>query len=429
MPLPPYAGQCGLPSTQPLYAEFGWPTPAYEAIFGKPGIVVGASSGAWPAKMRALGAQTVYFDLNLKNRIGTTVKPADPSLLAGRAKTFFDYAVAQTGCATPVIVLNELAGANLVTPWSDNNAQYRQNALTFVQQLTALGAHPVLLIASRPYTGGDAGLWWQQVAASAEIVREDYVPATATWKSGPVLGNRDLRDSYRQAIARPDVDRHPPSRLGLMISFASTKGFGGRSGLQPDEAWYEVAKWQSLAAQQVAAETGIASVWSWGWGQWTAAEQDPAKPYALCAWLWTRSPSSAMRRKRSARASTRRGRRDSSRRSSPGEQCVRCEGREGALERRDPAPATRHRRARYRVQRAVRAASSTAGGSRSRAGGARGRARCHHPGVQRQPQRVPRCAEAGARERRHRAWRPRRPAAPREARGRRSRHRTPRRPR
>jgi hypothetical protein len=75
-----------------------------------------------------------------------------------------------------------------------------------------------------------------------------------------------------------------------MISFASTKGFGGRSGLQPDTAWYQVAKWQSLAAQQVAAETGIASVWSWGWGQWNANEQDPAKAYALCAWLWTRSP-------------------------------------------------------------------------------------------------------------------------------------------
>jgi len=289
-PLPLYAGQCGLPSTQPLYAEFGWPTPAYEAIFGKPGIVVGASSGDWPAKMRAAGAQTVYFDLNLKNRIGTTVKPADPSLLAARAKTFFDYAVAQTGCSTPLIVLNELAGANLVTPWSDNNAQYRQNALTFVQQLTALGAHPVLLIASRPYTGGDAGLWWQQVAASAEIVREDYIPATATWKSGPVLGNRNLRDSYRQAVADFTSIGIAPSRLGLMISFASTKGFGGRSGLQPADAWYQVAKWQSLAAQQVAAETGIASVWSWGWGQWNAAEQDPAKPYALCTWLWTRSP-------------------------------------------------------------------------------------------------------------------------------------------
>ncbi|MGZ8716962.1 MAG: hypothetical protein ACXWYO_07610 [Gaiellaceae bacterium] len=289
-PLPPYAGQCGLPATQPLWAEFGWPTPAYEAIFGKPGIVVGASSGAWPAKMRDAGAATVYFDLNLKNRIGTTTKPADPALIDGRAKTFFDYTVQQTGCATPVIVLNELAGAGLVTPWSDNNAQYRQNALRFVQLLAGFGAHPVMLIAARPYTGGDALVWWQQMAAAAEIVRESYVPATATWKSGPVLGNRTLRESYRRAVGDLTSIGIAPNRVGLMLSFASSKGFGGRSGLQPDSAWYEVAKWQSLAAQQVAAETGIASVWSWGWGQWTAPEQDPAKAYALCAWLWTRSP-------------------------------------------------------------------------------------------------------------------------------------------
>jgi hypothetical protein len=30
-------------------------------------------------------------------------------------------------------------------------------------------------------------------------------------------------------------------------------------------------------------------VWTWGWAQWSAAETDPAKAYALCAWLWTRS--------------------------------------------------------------------------------------------------------------------------------------------
>jgi len=289
-PLPPYAGRCGLPATQPAWADFGWPTPAYEAIFSKPGIVLGVSSGAWPAQMRAAGAATVYFDLNLKNRIGTTTKPADPALIDGRAKAFFDYAAAQTGCATPVIVLNELAGAGLVTPWSDNNAQYRQNALRFVQQLASFGAYPVLLIAARPYTGGDAAGWWQQAAASAEIVREDYVPAPSTWQKGPVLGNRTLRESYRQAVGDLTAIGIPPNRVGLMLSFATTKGFGGRSGLQPDGAWYEVAKWQSLAAQQVAAETGIASVWSWGWGQWNPAEQDPAKAYALCAWLWTRSP-------------------------------------------------------------------------------------------------------------------------------------------
>jgi hypothetical protein len=43
-------------------------------------------------------------------------------------------------------VLNELSGPGLVTPWSDNNAQYRQNVLSFVQGLAGLGAHPVLLL-------------------------------------------------------------------------------------------------------------------------------------------------------------------------------------------------------------------------------------------------------------------------------------------
>jgi len=286
----PYAGQCGLPVAQPIWAEFGWPTDAFNAILGKPGIVIGASSGAYPATMRTTGAATVYFDLNFNKRIGTTTKPVDPSLMQAKAQSLFTFAVQQIGCPTPVIVLNELSGANLVTPWSDNNAQYRQNALTFVQDLAALGAHPVLLVATRPYTGGDAAVWWQQAAASAEIVRESYVSATATWKQGVVLGNRNLRTTYRQAVADFTSIGIPANKVGLMLSFATTKGFGGRNGLEPAEAWYQVAKWQELAVQQVAAETGIASVWSWGWGEWNVAEQDPDKPYALCSWLWTRSP-------------------------------------------------------------------------------------------------------------------------------------------
>jgi hypothetical protein len=285
----PYAGACGLPAAQPLWMDFG--SIPYETVFGRPGVIIGASSGDWPAKMRAAGASTVYFDLNLKNRVGTTIAPHDPALLPDRAKKFFDYAVQQTGCPSPVIALNELAGAGLVTPWSDKNAQYRQNVLTFVQLLTQLGAHPVLLVPVTPYAGGDALAWWQQVSASAEIVREVYVPASRTWQDGPVLGNRTLRNLYRQGIDDFTAMGIVPSRLGIMISFASTKGFGGRSGLQPASAWFQVAKWQALAVRQVAAETGIASVWSWGWGTWNPAEQDPDKTFAACAWLWARSPS------------------------------------------------------------------------------------------------------------------------------------------
>lgn len=287
----PYAGQCGLPTVQPLWFEFGWPQPAFNAILGKPGIAIGASSGTYPSDMRAKGAATVYFDLNLNKRIGTTTNPADPAPLPQKAKVLFDFASQQTGCSTPIIVENELSGPGLVTPWSANNAQYRANALTFLQQLASLGAHPVLLIPGAAYTGGDALQWWQQVAQVAEVVREIYVPANVTWKQGVILGNRSLRNSYRQAVTNLTVDAGiPANKVGIMVSFATTTGFGGRNGLQPVSAWYRVAKWQALAAKQVAAETGIASVWSWGWGEWNAPEQDPAKPYALCAWLWTRSP-------------------------------------------------------------------------------------------------------------------------------------------
>jgi hypothetical protein len=286
----PYAGQCGLPATQPVWAEYGYQLPEFNAILGKSGIVVGVGSGGYGAQMRTAGAATVYFDLNFRNRVGTTTAPADPSLIPGRVQSFFTFAQQQTGCANPVIVLNELSGPGLVTPWSDNNAQYRADVLALVQGLAAKGAYPVLLLPSKPYTGGDAGVWWQQAAQSAELVREIYVPAPSTWKLGAVLGNRTLRMDYRQAVSDFTSIGIPPNRVGLMISFATTPGFGGRSGLQPAEAWYEVSKWQSLAVQQVAAETGIASVWSWGWGEWNAAEQDPDKPYALCSWLWARSP-------------------------------------------------------------------------------------------------------------------------------------------
>lgn len=285
----PYAGQCGLPATQPVWFDFG--QTYLEPIFGQPGVVVGISTGEWPAHLRSLGAGTVYFDLNLRNRVGTPTKPTDPATMPDRAKRLYDFASQQTGCATPVVVFNELAGPGLVTPWSDTNAQYRANVLALAQGIAALGAHPVLLIPSKIYAGGDALGWWQQLAGVAEIVREIYVPAPSTWKQGVVLGNRSLRNAYRAAVEDLTSIGIPANRVGLMISFATTKGFGGRNGLEPSSAWFQVAKWQALAVRQVAAETGIASVWSWGWGRWSPGELDPDKGHAACVWLWVRAAS------------------------------------------------------------------------------------------------------------------------------------------
>jgi len=288
-PAAPYAGQCGLPATQPIWFEFG--QTYLEPLFGRPGVSLGVSTGDWPAHMRSLGAATVYFDLNLKNRVGTPTRPTDPATMPDRAQRLYAFASQQTGCANPVVAFNELAGPGLVTPWSDTNAQYRQNVLSLLQNIAKLGARPVLLIPAAIYAGGDALVWWQQISAVAEIVREIYVPATATWKQGPVLGNRTLRGRYRDAVDDVTSIGIPPNRVGLMVSFGTTTGQGGRNGLEPASAWFQVAKWQALALKQVAAETGIASVWSWGWGRWSVGEQDPEKGHAACVWLWARDSS------------------------------------------------------------------------------------------------------------------------------------------
>ena len=96
---PIWAGQCGVPTVAPVWGDYGWP--ALASIFGRPGIVVAAVVAASSRRaMRAAGAATVYFDLYLNKRVGTTTKPADPAGLADKAKTFFDFAVEADAAAT-----------------------------------------------------------------------------------------------------------------------------------------------------------------------------------------------------------------------------------------------------------------------------------------------------------------------------------------
>ncbi len=49
-------------------------------------------------------------------------------------------------------------------------------------------------------------------------------------------------------------------------------------------------KLEALAAKQVAAETKIQGVWSWGWPSFSVAGDDPDKPAAACVYLWARDP-------------------------------------------------------------------------------------------------------------------------------------------
>jgi len=285
------AAACGLPATGPLWVDYaGHDAP----IVPKPGMVLAVSSGTVvPSQMRAAGAATVFFDLHLNDRIGTTSAPADPGTIEVKAKRLFDFAVQVTGCATPLIAENELFGAQTATPWSASNAQYRANALLLLQDLGALGATPAITIANPPYTGGEAADWWREAAKAAILIRQVYFTSPGPKgliALGPSRASRSMRKGMRGLVARFGAIGIPASRVAIELQFQSAAGQGGRQGLQPTAAWLEFVKLEALAAKQVAQETKIEGVWSWGWPSFSVAGNDPDKPAAACVYLWTRDP-------------------------------------------------------------------------------------------------------------------------------------------
>jgi hypothetical protein len=290
---PVFAGQCGIAAQQTVWAEYGWPT--LLPVLAHRGTLLAVTNNPgkdYPAEARARGAATYGFDLHLNQKVGTPAAPADPATIQPGAQKQYQTTVTRTGgCTTPLLVENELFGAGTSTPWTVPTAQYRANVLAYLNDLAALGAHPVLLINKAPFTASsDAVAWWLSVSKVADIVREVYLPATKIWPLGPVLGNRFLRESYRNAMGAFTSIGIPANRLGIMLSFLSQKGVGGRNALEPASAWYQVVKWEALSVKEVAAELKLGSVFSWGWQEWNVAERDPDKPKAACVWLWARTP-------------------------------------------------------------------------------------------------------------------------------------------
>src|SRR5207248_391392 len=303
-----------------------------------------------------------------------------------KANRLFDSAVASSACSTPYITENELFGASLPVPWSATNTQYRANVLLYLRTLAARGGHPFLLVSSRPYTAGDAGDWWRQVAEVADIVQEVYFPAPAIYQAGPILGNRILRTAFRRAILSYTRIGIPISKLGIMLGFHTELHQGGREGLKPAQAWFRTVKWQALSAKQVASEWPFATIWSWGWANWGQRGLDPDKPAAACVYLWTRD-----RRRRP------RGRAGGDRAALPRQRrCLRGGPREGRRQR-DDRPRDPRRRAPPRPHRGEARRRATV---RSRGRGLL----LGVPGAARAPGRRPPGAVVARRERaRHRA--------------------------
>ena len=284
---------CGVPAQTPIWVDFGGHGAPIPAI---PGETIAVASGTdVPAQMRAAGAATVLFDLNFNNRVGSSTNPADPSLIDARAQSLFNYAVSVTGCQTPTIAENELAGAQTPTPWTPNNAQYRANVLQFLTDLTNLGATPLLSIANPPYTDGDAGYWWQQVSKVAILLRQVYFTspdAAGLYKLGPTTASREMRQSLRGLVDHLTQIGIPSGRVALEMQITTSPGLGQRAGLQPTAAWLEIVKLEALAAKFVSTQFKLEGVWSWGWATFNPnATPDPDTPAAACVWIWARDQS------------------------------------------------------------------------------------------------------------------------------------------
>jgi hypothetical protein len=282
---------CGLPDAAPTWIDFADGSVSFwQERFARPGVVVATGGPGLAEGARSAGAGTVHWDMYLRKRVGTPSEPADPATIERRADSLFDYAVEVSSCQTPLIALNELWGASLPTPLTPTAERYRANVLRFVTRLKERGGRPALLVSSDPFTGGDAAAWWKSVGAVSDLVLENYANANLIWRDGPIDGSRRLRVRHRQSVAKLLAVGIPPSRIGIMIGFQTGAGSGGREGLRPRSRWFSVAKWHTLAVEQVARELGLAHVWSWGWAQRNERSNDPDKTYAACVWLWARDP-------------------------------------------------------------------------------------------------------------------------------------------
>ena len=280
---------CGVPEAQPVWIDFADSSVAFwRERFARPGVVVATGGPELAADARAAGAATVHWDMHLRRRVGTPPVPADPGLIEQRADSLFESAVSVTGCARPLIALNELSGAWSPTPLTETIERYRANVLHFVSRLAERGGRPALLVAGKPFTAGDAASWWRSVGQVSDLVLENYPNANVVWRQGPIDGSRELRARYRRRASGLLAVGVPPSRIGLMIGFQTGLGTGGREGLKPRSRWFEVAKLQAFAARQVAREFKLAHIWSWGWAMRNERSNDPDKTYAACVWLWAR---------------------------------------------------------------------------------------------------------------------------------------------
>ena len=280
----------------PLPIEFSDGSVTFrQAVFARPGITVASTGVAVAKALRDAGASTAYWEMNLRNLVGTPSAPADPATMDAVAASELQKAHASTACPNPLIALNEMLGADVPGPPSPTAQRYRDAVLALMRSLAAQGATSFLLVPRR-YTVAGSEDWWRQVAQVGWLVPEAYTAAPEWWARGhgnPFLVSREIRIEIRRRWLAPLTALGiPASRLGLMMTFQSGEPSGGRAGMQPTAAWLEMVKLQAQAGLVVSRELALSTLWSWGWGTFPTlpGSEDADKQAAACTYLWARDP-------------------------------------------------------------------------------------------------------------------------------------------
>jgi hypothetical protein len=290
------AANC-LPDGSPLYVDYANSSVTFrDQVFKRPGLILTmddlpTKQGDPAAGFRQAGAVTTYWDEHMEKIVGTPGSPAATGSVGPAAGQLVASAKQSSGCSTPIIALNELVPPGGAS--ASNVAQYRANVLALINAITQGGGHAVLALPfSTPTGAGPAADFLTQASQQASLVLEVYFNNNRLFQQGALLASRNIRIGFRTQIGKLAALGIPAADIGIMLGFQSGIGQDGREGLQPTSSWLEMVKLQQLAAKQVASDTGIATIWSWGWGTFnTPGSADPDKQAAACVYLWTRDPS------------------------------------------------------------------------------------------------------------------------------------------
>jgi hypothetical protein len=290
------AANC-LPDGSPLYIDYANSSVTFrDQVFMRPGLILTMDDlptrqSNPAAGFRQAGAVTTYWEEHLEKIVGTPGNPASSSEVAADAGTLIANAKQSSGCGNPIIALNELIPPGNAS--SSSVAQYRANVLQLIGAISAGGGRAVLALpATTPMGTGAAANFLVQASQQASLVLEVYFNNSQLFQQGALLASRSIRIGFRTQIADLEALGVPASDIGIMLGFQSGPGQAGREGLQPTSSWLEMVKLQQLAAKQVTSDTGIATIWSWGWGTFNnPGSADPDKQAAACVYLWTRDPS------------------------------------------------------------------------------------------------------------------------------------------